>query len=78
MVALYAGPPSILIVPRHRTLFLHDRPARQHWHTSPLGLLKNKTALEANAAKLSKGPSGPLLFVKYEPCELSWPVSASG
>ena len=31
-----------------------------------------------NAAKLSKGPSGPLLFVKYEPCELSWPVSASG
>lgn len=31
-----------------------------------------------NAAKLSKGPSGSLLFVKYEPCELSWPVSASG
>ena len=40
--------------------------------------LKKSVLRDPNASKLSKGPSGPLLFVKYEPCELSWPVSASG
>ena len=46
--------------------------------TEPQGRAGKKGSFGNNAAKLSKGPSGPLLFVKYEPCELSWPVSASG
>ncbi len=53
--------------------FAQEAKALKHDASGPA-----KGPKDPNAAKLSKGPSGPLLFVKYEPCELSWPVSASG
>ncbi|HRM00818.1 MAG TPA: hypothetical protein PLE22_15380 [Acidovorax sp.] len=39
---------------------------------------KSKWSRKGNAAKLSQGPAGPLLFVKFGPYELTWPVSAGG